>query len=1079
MFLSKQISFRLTEKRAGKANSDLIDMPTQKNKSRTPAVGLPGGVPSAIAEEILSGGGEMGERIRAFDWSRTPMGPISLWPQSLKTVVRILITSRYAMWMGWGPELIFLYNDAYAHMTLGKKHPWALGRPAREVWAEIWSDIGPRIEKVLKTGEATWDQALRLFLERDGYPEETYHTFSYSPLTGDDGKIKGHLCVVTEETERIIGERRLGFLRSLAAALSGTIREQDVLAAIRESLDANKEDLPFTLTYLFEQGNSYARLACATGIATSHQAAPEVITIEANGEGDQTWPLGDLLGRRTSVVVESLARLTDVPKGAWDKPPERALLVPITRQGQDVPAGVLVAGLNPYRPLDARYSGFIDLVASQIAAGISNARAYQEERRRAQALAELDKAKTTFFSNVSHEFRTPLTLMLGPTEDALATPAKALRGQELETVHRNELRLLKLVNSLLDFSRLEAGRVKASFSSTDLCAYTKEVASVFRSAMEKAGLTYVVECRPLPQKVYVDHEMWEKIVLNLISNALKSTFEGSIAVRLVDQSDHVELTVRDTGTGIPEQEIGHLFERFRRIENARRRTHEGSGIGLALVHELLNMHGGKISVQSQVGKGTTFTVSLPYGSQHLPQDRIRPEGNGVVTGASRAAFVQEALSWLPGKQPYGDGHVPYTTPTDTDSAADTAKPAPVAGARERVLLADDNRDMREYVHRLLSSRFEVVTAENGRDALQKAKKNPPDLVLSDVMMPEMDGFQLLAALRENRSTSSVPVVLLSARAGEDAQIEGMQSGADDYLVKPFTARELLARIEAHIKIARFRREALEKELQLRRELEDARKKAAESLDHISDVFITFDAGWRYTYINTAGLKLLGLTSDELLGQVIWERFPLLAGTEMEREYRRCMELRVATEFEHLSPLNRRFFRTRIFPAPDGGLVISATDITERRRAELDLRVKQEHLLLTQRAARIGSWELDLESEQLSISPEFAEIIGLPTYVSRLRYSDFLGSLFVSTDRHQVQAALQKALRGGKEFTVELRLKRPDGAVRVVSNRGKVFYNQGTPTVLGVLVDVTPAEDAPSRKRRAPAGRKKSLRRRSA
>jgi PAS domain S-box-containing protein len=283
-------------------------------------------------------------------------------------------------------------------------------------------------------------------------------------------------------------------------------------------------------------------------------------------------------------------------------------------------------------------------------------------------------------------------------------------------------------------------------------------------------------------------------------------------------------------------------------------------------------------------------------------------------------------------------------------------------------------------------------------------------------------------------------------------------------------------VEAHIKIARFRREALEKESQLRRELEDARKKAAESLDHISDVFVTFDADWRYTYINTAGLKLLGLTSDELLGQTLWERFPPLTGTDLEREYRRCMELRVPAEFEHLSPLTRRIFRTRVFPAPDGGVVVSASDITERRRAELDLRVKQEHLLLTQKAARIGSWELELEAEQLSISAEFAEIVGLPSYVSRLRYSDFLDSLFVSSDRQQLQSALQKALRGGKEFTVELRLKRPDGAVRVVSNRGKVFYNQGTPAVLGVLVDVTPAEDAASPQRRASSGRKKPQRR---
>lgn len=1006
-------------------------------------------------EELLSlmaGGGEMGERIRAFDWETTPLGPITTWPQSLKTVVRILVTSRYAMWMSWGPDLTFLYNDAYALMTLGKKHPWALGKSSREVWAEIWPEIGPRIQRVFDTGEATWDEGLLLFLERSGYPEETYHTFSYSPLTNDEGRISGHLCVVTEETERIIGERRLASLNSLAAELGTAISEKDVLAAVQRSLEGNSRDVPFVLIYLFEDSGGRARLASYSGIERNHPAAPE--TIEVNAP-DPPWPLRDLLNRKSSVIVENLEeRFSKLPTGAWNKPPARALLVPISRQGQDVPAGVLITGLNPYRYFDSSYSSFIDLLAGQIAAGIVSARAYEEERRRAEALAEIDRAKTAFFSNVSHEFRTPLTLMLGPTEDALAGPQKSLHGNDLETVHRNELRLLKLVNTLLDFSRLEAGRVKAIYRATDLAAYTGELASVFRSAIEKAGLVYVVECKGLPQPVYIDHEMWEKIVLNLISNALKSTFDGSIAVRLVDCGDHAELTVRDTGTGIPEHELGHLFERFRRIENARRRTHEGSGIGLALVHELVSMHGGAISVNSRVGEGTSFIVSIPYGSQHLQQERIAADENTVIGGTAREAFVQEALSWLPAKDGSGPA-AQYATLSTLDSEALSGL-APQGSEKARVLLVDDNHDMREYVRRLLSSRFDVTTAENGRLALRAAMKQVPDLVLSDVMMPEMDGFQLLAALRDDPETSSVPVILLSARAGEDARVEGMASGADDYLVKPFTARELLARVDAHIKIARFRREALQKEARLQRELLETRQKAAESLDHINDIFVTFDSEWRYTYINAAGQKLLGLKPDELFGMTLWDRFPELLGTELEREYRRCMDLRVATEFEHASPIVRRILRSRLFPAPDGGVIVSATDITERRRAEQELRIKQEHLLLTQRAARIGSWELDLQTEQLSISSEFAEIVGLPAYVSRLRYADFLNALFVSSDRGAAQMALQKALRGGKEFTVELRLKRPDGNVRTVSNRGKVFYNQGEPTVLGVLVDVTPS-----------------------
>ena len=956
--------------------------------------------------------------------------------------------------------MIFLYNDAYARVTLGKKHPWALGKKSQEVWTEIWNEIGPRIQRVRNTGEATWDEGLLLFLERSGYPEETYHTFSYSPLTDDDGRINGHLCVVTEETDRIISERRLASLRTLAGQLSATITEDEVLAAIHRSLDENQKDIPFALTYLLHEKEATLHLACATGIKAGDPAAPKSIDLNST---NLPWPISEVISRKDPVIVEDLQeRFGLLPTGAWDKPPQRALIVPITRQGQEAPAGVMIAGLNPYRPRDAHYTGFIELLAGQIAAGLSNARAYAEERRRAEALAELDRAKTAFFSNVSHEFRTPLTLMLGPTEDALSSQEKSLHGAELETVHRNELRLLKLVNTLLDFSRLEAGRAKARFRETNLSAYTTDLASVFRSAIQKAGLAYLVECASLPHSVFVDQEMWERIVLNLISNALKSTFEGSIAVRLVDRGNHAELVVRDTGTGIAEEEIPRLFERFRRIENARRRTHEGSGIGLALVHELIDMHGGKITVQSRSGQGTSFTVSIPYGSKHLPQDRIVAAEGSAVTGTAREAFVQEALSWLPGQY---ESHTEYTALTDFPSASSLANSA--SAERATVLLVDDNRDMREYVQRLLKTRFHVVTAEDGRAALQKIQAHPPDLVLSDVMMPQMDGFQLLHAVRQDQKTCSIPVILLSARAGEESRIEGMQSGADDYLVKPFTARELLARVEAHINIARFRREALAREAQLEHQLQNAREEAAEALDHIQDIFATFDQDWRYTYINAAGSKLVGASSDELRGQVLWERFPELRGTELEHQYLRCMQMRVPTEFEYLSPISRRYFRVRAFPAPNGGIVISATDLTERRRAEQQLRLKQEQLLLTQKAAKIGSWELDVENEELSISAEFAEIVGLPPYVSRLRYSDFLNSLFVSSDRLQAEAALQKAIRGRKDFSIELHLKRPDGAVRVVSNRGKVFYNQGTPVVLGVLVDVTPAESEASPSKRRP------------
>jgi CheY-like chemotaxis protein/GAF domain-containing protein len=444
-------------------------------------------------------GGALGQLVREFDWTKTPLGAIEEWPQSLKTVVRTLLTSRFAMWMSWGPELTFLYNDDYARMTLGKKHPWALGKPSQVVWKEIWDDIGPRIHRVLETGEATWDEALLLFLERSGYREETYHTFSYSPLSGDDGTVAGHLCVVTEETDRVIGERRLKTLRSLAGELSKTITEEEVVSCIARCLGENQRDLPFTLLYLFTEDGNEARLACQTGIAEHHPAAPESIPLSEKNlsEKNQPWPVSELLNGKDSIIVENLMeRFESVPSGSWDKSPWRALLLPITSQGQDKPAGVIVAALNPFRPLDVSYAGFINLVAGQIAASIANARAYSVEKKRAEALAEIDRAKTTFFSNVSHEFRTPLTLMLGPLQDLLArsqTHLSPTAKEQLDLVSRNGARLLRLVNTLLDFSRLEAGRVQAVFLATDLARFTSELASVFRSATDKAGLRLIVD----------------------------------------------------------------------------------------------------------------------------------------------------------------------------------------------------------------------------------------------------------------------------------------------------------------------------------------------------------------------------------------------------------------------------------------------------------------------------------------------------------------------------------------------------------------------------------------------------------
>jgi signal transduction histidine kinase len=732
--------------------------------------------------DFFPGHGELSALIRAKDWSGTALGPIDTWSPSLRTVLRLMLSSRYAMWMGWGRELTFFYNDAYAAQTLGAKHPWALGQPASAVWAEIWDLLDPRIAHVLQTGEATWDEGLQLFLERSGYPEETYHTFSYSPAPGDSsGEIGGLFCVVIEETERVIADRRLALLRDFAASLAQTKSAEGVFVALEQCLGEDARDLPFSLCYLFEDDGRSARRVSLTGFApNAPEAAPQ-----CSLDSSPFWPFQALLEQTPELVLE-LDAAREWPRGAWSIPPNRAIALPIARPGEGKPAGVFIAGLNPHRPLDDSLRSFVSLFVGQLTAGLANAGAYEATQKRADALAQLDRAKTAFFSNVSHEFRTPLTLMLGPTEDALGSPERALTGANLETVHRNELRLMKLVNGLLDFARIEAGRARASYQPTDLRSLTQDLASTFRSAIERADLTFEVVCEELPEAIYIDHDMWEKIVLNLLSNALKFTFTGGIFVHLAWRDGHALFSVRDTGVGVAADELPRLFERFHRIEGTRARTHEGSGIGLALVHELVRLHGGSIEVESELDRGTTFSITLPAGSAHLPEDSIGDTGRPTPTSAY-AAYVEEALRWVP---------------STSSGAASNRKSEAQLGAR--ILVADDNADMRDYIVRLLGQHWKVEAVSDGLEALAAARRAPPDLIISDVMMPRLDGFGLIRELRLDPRTVSTPTILLSARAGEEATAEGLRAGADDYLVKPFSASALLIRVEAQLSAARLR-----------------------------------------------------------------------------------------------------------------------------------------------------------------------------------------------------------------------------------------------------------------------------------
>ncbi|KAG8820403.1 hypothetical protein FRC17_010162, partial [Serendipita sp. 399] len=792
----------------------------------------------------VGGGPTMAEMVENYPWEDTVLGPKKNWDVCLRQAVDLTLKSPFPVGVWWGPDLVLIYNDAYAEMST-TKHPFIFAQKGQVAWGELWDRLGPALHRCTK-GHAVFEVDDMLFMERletlEQPFEETYHSWSWTPIIDSHGQFSGVFNATHETSPKVVAERRLNTLQLLGSNTATAQNKEAFCRAALATLEENDKDIPFAALYLSDMSNTVPEpdepnttpqvagaphpdfdsiklrleLRGTIGIPDDHDYTPSSLSIVIHPmisppltpSTQFRWPIQQAIRDKQAIRVAIPHHVSDgIQRRGWGDRPLHAVVIPISSEGNAKPLGVLIAGLNTRRNFDADYNKWVDVMRSSMSSLLTASIAREDEVKRAEQLAELDAAKTALFSNASHELRTPLTLIGGPISECLAETKESNIKAKLATAARNVDRLVRLVDSLMDFSRLEAGRLEGRYSPVLFGPYVAELASVFKPVIEKAHLDYTItydanETRSL----FIDQDYMEKIIFNLIGNAFKYTLSGSIAVKVVYSERDVSLIVKDTGVGIPAADLPRIWDRFHRVE-ATSRSHEGTGIGLSLTKQFVSLHGGTIQVTSVVPSedsddhGSIFTAIFPLGKDHLPASSLIQEAPSQKQRYAKG-IVAEAARW----RIAGDS----MTPSDSDESYGSLDGQRYSDLTFRpedlVLLVDDNQDMLEYIKEIFGRYCRVRIASNGQIALEMARKYSPQLIISDVMMPVLDGFGLVVALKEDPLLQAIPIILLSARAGDSNKAEGILCGADDYVPKPFSSRELLARASLQIQLGKSRRD---------------------------------------------------------------------------------------------------------------------------------------------------------------------------------------------------------------------------------------------------------------------------------
>ncbi|KAK8845645.1 hypothetical protein IAR55_006361 [Kwoniella newhampshirensis] len=925
------------------------------------------------------------------DWTKTSLGPRVNWSPVIETMIEVILRSptQDALWLG--EDFLMLYNDNYAQIV---DHPlmWARSARAKEAWGPVWEGVTELIERCLSLGEPCYRENDLLLYRRGlkGHWVEKYHTWSFIPLFDAEGKPLGLFNPTRDTTEAVVARRRQETMRDLSEQLLTARTSKEYYNGIIEVLEQNPKDVPFLMCYSVQevaQSNTVKlTLESSLGVPPDHPAAPRHIDIALSNEqptrssfstktgpfssptlsaistlssgggrvrysfDQQSWPIAKSISSRQAVVVDDCTRLIKgFPLRQWEALPESAIVIPISSEASaDTPQAVFILGLNIASPLDTVYEDWIHVLRAHLISSLGSVRAAEAAHERQMERDRMETAKTAWFQGAAHDLRSPLTLVAGPLDDVLRTQLRPDQRSMLSLAQRNLARVQRLVNSLLDFSRIEAGKMSGRFVPLDLGRFVGDLAALFQPAVNRKRIAYRIEIEPHEGLVFVDPTLLETVVTNLISNALKYTERGAISVALSYYETFADIAITDSGIGIPTAELSAVTDRFHRATTALSRGTEGTGIGLALAKEIVRLHGGDLLIISQTAEesggphGSTFTARIPLVERDVSTDQLTRNDFGLYG----KAVVDEAMHWF---QP--SDYESESVGSELNGSTSSRSEGFLFERSDVLLLVDDNNDMRNYVKSIFKPYCQVIEAVNGQQALELARKTPPDLILSDLMMPKMNGQELLAAIRQDPITRFVPMVLLSAATDDELRLAAFVEGVEDFMLKPFKPKELLARVHLHMQIGKKRAHLEMLYAQRQQEL-------AVILDYSPSGLMRADNTGKIIYGNDTYRSYSGMARDADLndwpGYVDPETLNRLDTAWHEIVHGDQRESTLTWKFTNGTSVSGTFVRLDLIDPTMSGVLGCLSDISyqeeklheaERRRVEAEEAKQQQELLV--------------------------------------------------------------------------------------------------------------------------------------